>query len=47
MLEFKSFRRAQTILACIELIHMIHKGQYKYPQGNGLSPAKQFYLLID
>lgn len=25
---FKSFRRAQTILAGIELIHMIRKGQY-------------------
>jgi len=46
MLGFKSFRRAQTILTGIELIHMIHKGQYKHPQGNGLSPAEQFYLLI-
>lgn len=33
MLGFKSFRRAQTILAGIELIHMIRKGQYKHPQG--------------
>ena len=47
MLGFKSFRRAQTILAGIELIHMIRKGQYKHPQGNGLSPAEQFYLMID
>ena len=47
MLGFKSFRRAQTILAGIELIHMIRKGQYKHPQGNGLSPAEQFCLLID
>ncbi len=47
MLGFKSFRRAQTILAGIELIHMIRKGQYQHPQGNGLSPAEQFYLLID
>ncbi len=47
MLGFKSFRRAQTILVDIELIHMIRKGQYKHPQGNGLSPAEQFYLLID
>ncbi|MFV8988267.1 DDE-type integrase/transposase/recombinase, partial [Serratia fonticola] len=29
MLGFKSFRRAQTILAGIELIHMIRKGQYQ------------------
>lgn len=45
MLGFKSFRRAQTILAGIELIHMIRKGQYQHLQGDGLSPAEQFYLL--
>lgn len=45
MLGFKSFRRAQTILAGIELIHIIRKGQYQYPHGVGLSPAEQFYLL--
>ncbi len=45
MLGFKSFRRAQTILAGIELIHMIRKGQYQPPQDNELSPAEQFYLL--
>ncbi len=45
MLGFKSFRRAQTILAGIELHHMIRKGQYKHPGGDGLSPAEQFYLL--
>jgi putative transposase len=45
MLGFKSFRRAQTILAGIELIHMIRKGQYQHPAGDGLSPAEQFYLL--
>lgn len=39
MLGFKSFRRAQTLLAGIELIHMIRKGQYQYPQSEGLSPA--------
>lgn len=36
MLGFKSFRRAQTILAGIELIHMILKGQFKHQQGDGL-----------
>ncbi|WP_155295588.1 IS6 family transposase [Yersinia enterocolitica] len=46
MTEFKSFRRAQTILAGIELIHMIRKGQLEHPQGNGLSSAEQFYLLV-
>jgi len=45
MLGFKSFRRAQTILAGIELIHMIRKEQYQHPAGGGLSPAEQFYLL--
>ena len=45
MLGFKSFRRAQTILGGIELIHMIRKGQYQHPQGDGFSSAEQFYLL--
>lgn len=45
MLGLKSFRRAQTILGGIELIHMIRKGQYQHPQGDGFSPAEQFYLL--
>lgn len=45
MLGFKSFRRAQAILAGIELIHMIRKGQLHHPAGNELSPAEQFYLL--
>jgi transposase-like protein len=45
MLGFKSFRRAQTILVGIELIHMIRKGQLRHPAGEGLSPAEQFYLL--
>lgn len=45
MLGFKSFRRSQTILAGIELIHMIRKGQYQHLQGDGLSAAEQFYLL--
>lgn len=46
MLGFKSFRRAQTILAGTELIHMIRKGQYTHPQSQGLSPADSFYLLV-
>ncbi|WON75928.1 IS6 family transposase [Serratia sp. UGAL515B_01] len=45
MLGFKSFLRAQTVLAGIELIHMIRKGQYQPPAGGSLSPAEQFYLL--
>ncbi len=46
MLGFKSFRRAQTILAGIELLHMIRKGQYQHPAGDGMLPAEQFYLLV-
>ena len=46
MLRVKSFRRAQTLLAGIELLHMIRKGQYQHLQGDGLSPAEQFYLLV-
>ncbi|EKN4696858.1 IS6 family transposase [Yersinia ruckeri] len=45
MLGFKSFRRAQTILAGIEPSNMIRKGQYQHPQSEGLSLAEQFYLL--
>lgn len=45
MLGFKSFRRAQCLLAGIELVHMIRKGQYGHQAGDGLSPAEQFYLL--
>jgi transposase-like protein len=45
MMGFKSFRRAQTILAGIELIHMRRKGQLQHSAGDGWSPAEQFYLL--
>ncbi|THD51278.1 IS6 family transposase, partial [Enterobacteriaceae bacterium ML5] len=45
MLGFKSSSRAQAILAGIELIHMIHKGQYQHSAGAHLSPAEQCYLL--
>ncbi|ENA1744254.1 IS6 family transposase [Yersinia ruckeri] len=45
MLGFSSFRRAQTILAGIELVHMIRKGQLDHPGGAALSPVEQFYLL--
>lgn len=45
MLGFKSFRRAQTILGGIELVHMIRKVQYGHSCGDGLSPAEQFHLI--
>ncbi|MFV8908421.1 IS6 family transposase [Serratia fonticola] len=46
MLGFKSFRRAQTLLAGIELVQMIRKGQFHHPNGNGLSPAEQFICWL-
>lgn len=45
MLGSKSFRRAQMLLSGIEQLHMIHRGQYQHPAGDGMSPAEQFYLL--
>jgi len=45
MLGFKTFRCAQTILAGIEMINIIRKGQLQQPDGDGLSPADKFYLL--
>jgi putative transposase len=46
MLGFKPFRGAQGVLAGIEVVTMIRKGQYQHPEGNGLSPAEPFYLMI-
>uniref|UniRef100_UPI00236188FB DDE-type integrase/transposase/recombinase n=1 Tax=Serratia bockelmannii TaxID=2703793 RepID=UPI00236188FB len=45
ILGFKSFRRAQTLLAGIELVNMLRKGQLDHPAGEGLSPAELLYLL--
>ena len=45
MLGFKSFRTASAVLAGIELMHMIRKGQMSTEKGMGLSFAKQFYAL--
>ena len=44
MLGFKSFRAARAILAGIELMHMIRKGQFIL-KGEGMSFADQFYAL--
>jgi transposase-like protein len=44
MLGFKSFRTARAILAGIELMHMIRKGQFML-KGGGMSFADQFYAL--
>jgi len=45
MLNFKSFRSAKNILAGIELMHMIRKGQFANDGADALSFADQFYAL--
>jgi len=45
MLGFKSFRVATNVLAGIELMHMIRKGQIAMPGYEGLAFADQFYAL--
>jgi len=45
MLDFKSFRAAASVLAGIELMHMIRKGQRSMPGCEEMSFANQFYAL--
>jgi putative transposase len=45
MLGFKSFRSAKAVLAGIELMHMIRKGQFMMEGSDGMSFANQFYML--
>ena len=45
MLNFKSFRTARNVLAGIELMHMIRKGQLVLEGCTALSFADQFYAL--
>src|SRR5450830_460719 len=45
MLGFKSFQSAKSILAGIELMHMIRKGQLMMEGTDNLSFADQFYAL--
>jgi len=45
MLNFKSFRSARRVLAGIELMHMIRKGQLLLKGCSELSFAEQFYAL--
>lgn len=45
MLNFKSFRAAKNLLAGIELMHMIRKGQLMMEGYNARSFADQFYAL--
>lgn len=45
MLNFKSFRSAGSVLAGIELMHMIRKGQFAVNDASPMSFAGQFYAL--
>ena len=45
MLGFKSFKAAKSVLAGIELMHMIRKGQLNFAGSEELSFADQFYAL--
>ncbi|CDN90603.1 Integrase, catalytic region [Hydrogenophaga intermedia] len=45
MLGFKSFWSARIIIAGIETMHMIRKGQADCPNGSTMSVAQQFYTL--
>ena len=45
MLWLKAFRSAARIIAGIETMHMIKKGQLRCPEGQRLSAAEQFYGL--
>ena len=45
MLGFKSFWGARIIIAGIETMHMIRKGQMDCPAGPTMPAAQQFYSL--
>ena len=45
MLNFKSFRVASSVLAGVELLHMIRKGQFAIGGADAMSFADQFYAL--
>ena len=45
MLGFKSFWCAARIIAGIETMHMIRKGQTRSPEGQPMSASQQFYSL--
>jgi putative transposase len=42
MLNFKSFQSAGSVLTCIELIHMIRKGQFAINGAEAMSFADRF-----
>jgi len=47
MMGFKSFGCARSLIAGIETMHMIKKGQANCPKARALSAASQFYSLAN
>lgn len=45
MLDFKAFPSAARLIAGIETMHVIRKGQLACPEGTAMSVAQQFYSL--
>lgn len=45
MMGFKTFHTARRLIAGIETMHMIHKGQLSCPNGSLTPAAQQFYSL--
>lgn len=45
MMGFKTFNTARRLIAGIETMHMIHKGQLSCPNGSLTPAAQQFYSL--
>ena len=45
MLNFKSFRSARCVLAGIELMHMIRKGEFTTDGADTMAFADHFYML--
>ena len=45
MMGFKSFACARILIAGIETMHLIRKGQLEHTQGRVSSAANQFYFL--
>jgi len=45
LMGFKSFWSAQKLIAGIETMHLVKKGQLHCPGGQALSAANQFYSL--
>ena len=47
MIDFKSLYAANNVLAGIELMHMIRKGQMMMEGADKMSYAEQFYALAE